>query len=292
MKIKKTLFWISFLLFFLLLPSGIFFLSNLAFWPGNNYIFSHNLNRHLERFFRNNDKIELKKWDYYYRLWEYQKALEKYTKIDCKIDSLCIILYYNLGNTYYRLWEYSQQSTDKVGFWQHALSTYQKALQLQEDEKTRKNYEFVLKKLNDFMQEMKKKQEEKDDSQLNPPQEEEEKWENETSQTDEKEKEQENETSPSSEKPEEKSQESQPQEQTSDQIQPRGPSIKIDENAPESSKELTQEQKEQIQWYIEQLKQEEKNNIHLNKPREQQDIFDILRDDFIFGWMKQNQSGW
>lgn len=96
----------------------------------------------------------------------------------------------------------------------------------------------------------------------------------------------------SSKKPEEKSQESQPQEQTSDQIQPRGPSIKIDENAPESSKELTQEQKEQIQWYIEQLKQEEKNNIHLNKPREQQDIFDILRDDFMFEWMKQNQSGW
>jgi len=97
---------------------------------------------------------------------------------------------------------------------------------------------------------------------------------------------------PSSEKAKENSQESQSQDQPSDQIQPRWPSMKIDENALDTVPELTQEQKEEIQKYIEKLQQEEKNNIHLNKPREQKDIFDILRDDFMFEWMKQNQSGW
>ncbi len=287
MKIKKTFLWVFIILFFLVLPSWIFFVSNLAFWPGNNYIFAHSLNKYLAKIFPENEKIQLKKGDYYYRFWEYKKALEQYTKIDCKTDLICSILYYNLGNTYYRLWENTPQITDKLWFWQQALSVYQKALQILEDEKTRKNYEFVLKKMNEFIDEMKKKQElEKQPPQQEPSQENQDTQENDSPQPNTEELQDENNNTW-----EEKSQSPQPN--TSDnQIQPRWPSMKIDENALDTVPELTQEQKEEIQKYIEKLQQEEKNNIHLNKPREQKDIFDILRDDFMFEWMKQNQSGW
>lgn len=288
MKIKKTFLWVFIILFFLLLPSWIFFISNLAFWPWNNYIFAHSLNKYLAKIFPENEKIQLKKGDYYYRLWEYEKALQQYGKIDCKTDFICSILYYNLGNTYYRLWENSHQITDKLWFWQQSLSGYQKALQIKEDEKTRKNYEFVLKKMNEFIDEMKKKQE----SEKQPPQlpessqEDKDTQEKDDTQSNTQELKDENNTPW-----EEKSQE--PQSNASDDnIQPRGPSMKIDENALDTTPELTPEQNDEIQEYIEQLQQEEKNNIHLNKPREQKDILDILRDDFMFEDFGKNNNGW
>ncbi len=295
MKIKKTLLWIFIILFILLLPSGVFIVSNFAFWPGGNYIFAQNLNKYLEKIFPENEKIQLKKGDYYYRLWEYQKAREKYENIDCKSDTICMILYYNLGNTYYRLWEYIPQDSDKIWFWQEALWAYQKALQIQEDEKTRKNYEFVLKKLNEFIQEVTKKQEEemKKSAQEQSWEEPNQPEENGEQKEDEKQEPQKENQKPSAQQDKEQSEESKPQQdENSQQIQPRGPSIKIDQKALDTVPELTKEQKQEIENYIKELQQEEKSNIHLNKPREQKDIFDILKDDFMFEWMKQNQTGW
>lgn len=156
MKIKKTSFFVWIIVFVLLLPSAIFILSNLAFWPGNNYIFSNNMNKYLEKIFPKNEKIQLKKWDYYYRLWEYEKALQTYVKINCKTEEVCFSLSYNLGNTYYRLGENNPYTNEKIWLWQKSLSSYQKALWVKEDENTRKNYEFVLKKLNDLMNDLNK----------------------------------------------------------------------------------------------------------------------------------------
>lgn len=288
MKIKKTSFFLWIILFFLLLPTWIFFLSNLAFWPWDNYIFSNNMNVYLEKIFPKNEKIQLKRWDYYYRLWEYEKALQKYVKINCKTQEICFSLSYNLGNTYYKLWEKSLSPNEKISFWQKALSSYQKALEVKEDDHARKNYEFVLKKLNELMDEIQQNiqsnqnQNQPNETQKSDPQENNSQQE-ESDKTQEEQEQQEN--------SQESGEQEQPQNQT-DETQPRGPSIKIDENAIDETTKLTPDQKEAIEKYIENLQQEEKNNIHLNKPREQRDIYDILREDFMFEDLNKNQSGW
>lgn len=77
-----------------------------------------------------------------------------------------------------------------------------------------------------------------------------------------------------------------------DTPQPRGPSIKIDENALQEAKPLTPEEKQAIELYIKELQEEEKSNVHLNKPRTQRDIFDILKEDFMFEDFGKNKNGW
>lgn len=292
MKIKKTSFFVSIILFVLLLPSMIFILSNLAFWPWNNYIFSNNMNKFLEKIFPKNEKIQLKKWDYYYRLSEYEKALQTYVKINCTTDEVCFLVSYNLGNTYYRLWEKIIETNQKIWFWQKSLSSYQKALQIQEDENTRKNYEFVLKKLNDFMSELNQEkqnqqQQSSENNQDNSQSEEKES----TQQDQQQQNQQQDESSQESSQDGENSQENQTQNQQN-QTQPRWPSIKIDENALDETKELSPQEKEAVEAYLKELQEEEKNNIHLNKPREQRDIFDILTDDFSFDNLDKNQNWW
>ncbi len=293
MKIKKTTLFILIIGFFLVLPSIIFFASNLAFWPWNNYIFSHNINKYLEKVFPKSEKLQLKRWDYYYRLSEYEKALQNYAQLDCKSDEICKVLYHNLGNTYYRLWEYSHNNNDKISFWQKALSTYQKSLKIQDEEKTRKNYEFVLKKLNELMEEIKNQQEEKEEQedeannwekQQNEQENEETNWEKEQNEQTETEKSGENSWENTSEENQNNTWEDTPQ--------PRGPSIKIDENALQEAKPLTPEEKQAIELYIKELQEEEKSNVHLNKPRTQRDIFDILKEDFMFEDFGKNKNGW
>lgn len=82
------------------------------------------------------------------------------------------------------------------------------------------------------------------------------------------------------------------QQQSQNETQPRWPSIKIDENALDSTKQLSPQEKEAVEAYLKELQEEEKNNIHLNKPREQRDIFDILKDDFMFDNLNTNQNWW
>jgi hypothetical protein len=94
MKIKRIIFLFFVFVFILLLPSIIFFVSNLFFQK--NFIFANNINKNLELVFKNNDLLKLKKADYYYKISEYEKAYEKYSEIDCNKKYICFILNHNL----------------------------------------------------------------------------------------------------------------------------------------------------------------------------------------------------
>lgn len=267
MKIKKIIIFLFILIFFILLPSLIFYISNLAFWPGKNYIFANNLNKKLEKIFPKNDLLKIKKADFYYKLWEYKKALELYSQVDCKNLENCFILYYNIWNTYYKLWDFEEEKLKKISLWQSSLSFYSKALNLKDDLETKKNYDFVLEKLRELM----KKEEEK--------KEEEKKQEN-------NEKKDENKT----EENQEKLEKNDTKKQQEDKIQPKQDSIKINENSENASQELSKEEKDEIEKYIEQLKQEEKQNINLNKPKEEKSVFDILEEEFFFQDFDRRQN--
>lgn len=273
MKIKQISIFFSIILCFLLLPSVLFSLSNLAFWPWNNYIFSNHFNRYLEKVFPKSDMLKLKKWDFYYRMGEYQKALSEYLKLNCNTDKKCFTLYHNIGNTYYKLWEYTHNTMEKISFWQQSLVYYQRALDITYDEETKKNYDFVLQKLRKLMDDLKEENELEPESEENhqPSQETEEQNQN-------------TQESETEEQPE--------QNQNSQEIQPRGPSIKIDEFSQQAQQWLSDDEKNMIEEYLHQLQEEERQNRELNKPREQRDILDILREDFFFDKFDRNESGW
>lgn len=166
MKIKNILYFLIIVIFIILLPSLIFYTSNLAFWPGNNYIFANNLNKKLEIFFKENNLLKLKKADFYYKLWEYEKALELYLQTDCKNEEKCFILYHNIWNTYYKLWELKEEKLKKITLWQKSLSFYLKALSIKKDDQTKKNYDFVLEKLQKLVKDEQKPEEKEIDDDI------------------------------------------------------------------------------------------------------------------------------
>ncbi len=282
MKIKKIIIWVFFVIFILLIPSFIFFLSNLAFWPWDNYVFANSINKKLEKIFPKNDLIKLKRADYFYKLWEFDKALEKYMELDCLNSENCFILNHNIANTYYKIWEFSLDQK-KLEYWQKSLSHYSKALDNKYNIETKKNYDFVLDKLNKLMEELRKKEQEK------PKPESEEKQE---SQKEEKKQEQEEKKEQDSNTQKEDNENTQSWEEQQEQVIPKWESLKIDETSEKLQKPLSNEDKQEIEKYIEQLKKEEEQNINLNKPKDNRDIFDIFEDDFFFEWFDKNENDW
>lgn len=298
MKIKKIIIFIIILVLIIILPTLIFFLSNLAFWPWNNYIFANSINKNLEKVFSKNELLKLKKADYYYRLGEYDKSLENYLKIDCKDDKVCFNLYHNIWNTYYKLSQNQIPDLEKISLLQKSLSYYSKALNIQFDQETKKNYDFVLEKLNELIkktkedskqeekpkQEESKSEEDKQENQDNKEQENKNDEESENKQT------QENQNSENTNSWETQGNSQEQQNQT--QIQPKWPSMKIDEEREDAKNKLSLEEQKQIENYIEWLKLDEQQNINLNKPQKSNDLFDILRDDFFFEWFDKNENWW
>lgn len=265
MKIKKIIIFLFILIFIILLPSLLFYVSNLAFWPGENYIFANNINKKLEKIFTKNDLLKLKKWDFYYKLWEYKDALEKYSQAKCLNNKTCFILNHNVWNTYYKLWEFEAEKLRKISLWQSSLSFYTKALNVKQDIQTKKNYDFVLEELRKLMKEDEEKKEE--------------------------EKEEDKQSQEKNEKQDENNDQENNNEET-EQITPKAESMKISEEHENAKESLTKEELEALEKYIESLKQEEKQNIELNKPKKSNDIFDILSDDFMFGDFDRNENDW
>lgn len=282
MKIKKIIIWVFFVIFILLIPSFIFFLSNLAFWPWNNYIFANSINKKLEKIFPKNDLIKLKRADYFYKLWEFDKALEKYMELDCLNSENCFILNHNIANTYYKIWEFSLDQK-KLEYWQKSLSHYSKALDNKYNIETKKNYDFVLDKLNKLMEELRKKEQEKP-----KPEEKQESQKEEEKQESQKEEKKEQDSNTQKEDNEN----TQSWEEQQEQVIPKWESLKIDETSEKLQKPLSNEDKQEIEKYIEQLKKEEEQNINLNKPKDNRDIFDIFEDDFFFEGFDRNENDW
>lgn len=293
MKIKKIFLWIFLIIFVLLIPSFLFFLSNLAFWPWGNYVFANSINKKLEKIFPKNDLLKLKRADYFHKIWEFTKALEKYWEVNCFNNETCLILNHNIWNTYYRYWEFSLDDK-KLEYWQKSLSYYSKALDSKFDIETKKNYDFVLEKLNKLIEEMKKKQKESEENKEQKPEPEQNK-EDEKIKKQEEQKEQTDKNTKQTEwwQDSQEKQEGNDEEKTEkEQIIPKWESLKIDENSEKLEKPLTKEESEEIEKYLEQLKNEEKQNINLNKPKDNRDVFDILQDDFMFEWFDQNENDW
>lgn len=269
MKIKNIVFFIVFVLSIILLPSMIFFMSNSTFW--NNFIFSNNINKSLESIFSENDLLKLKKADYYYKLWEYDKAFKKYLEIDCNNKDTCFILNHNIWNTAYKLWE-NLNNLDKLNLWQKSLSYYSKALNIKYDKKTKKNYDFVLNKLNDLIKEIKKQDESKNNK--------------ENSNEEEKQKEQNNEKE---QKQDKWSSDSNWWKEES--VIPKMPSIQINNDKKKALEPLSEEEKTKLENYMKWLQEEEKQNIEFNKPQDDRDITKILEEDF-FSTFDKNENDW
>ncbi len=278
MKIKNFLIFLSIIIFVLVFPSLVFFVSNLAFWPWWNYIFANNINKKLEKIFPNNSILKLKKWDYYYKLWEYDKALENYLKVNYQNNETCFTLNHNIWNTYYKLWDKIESKVDKISLWQKSLSFYSKALNIKQDLETKKNYDFVLEKLRELIKKTDEKP--KEDKKDKEPEKKDEK--NQTSSWSENKEKQGN--------PNENNKK-QEDSQSQDQIVPKAPSVKIDEKSSEAKNKLSPWEKQEIENYMNSLKEEEKQNIDLNKPKEINDLFDILNNNFFTPFDK-NENWW
>lgn len=266
MKIKRIIFLFFVFVFILLLPSIIFFVSNLFFQK--NFIFANNINKNLELVFKNNDLLKLKKADYYYKISEYEKAYEKYSEIDCNKKYICFILNHNLWNTAYKIWE-KLNNLDKLNYWQKSLFYYSKALSIKYDEETKKNYDFVLEKLNKLKNEI-KKENLKNQSKDNWPKNDQNTKNNQSNESNDWQNKQNN--------------------WEKNDVSPKWPSIKINDDTKKSYKPLSEEEKKQIEDYLKSLREEEKQNIELNKPQEDRDIFDILQEDFFTPFDKKEDE--
>lgn len=162
MKIKKSLIIFFVILFALFFPSIVFFVSNLSFveW---NFITAWKINKYLEKFFEN-DSLNFKNGDYYYRFWEYEKALKEYNKIRCTKQDFCPKLFHNVWNTLYYLWD-KKSDLEKIDFWQRSVDSYLKSLSIKEDKETLHNYEYVKSKLDELLKKMQEEKEKKEQEQ-------------------------------------------------------------------------------------------------------------------------------
>ena len=269
MKIRRIILYISIFLFILFFPTIFFYFSNLIF--EKNFIYANKLNSHLEKVFTNNDYLKFKKGDFYYKYLEYGKSLDYYLKVKCKNDDHCLKLNHNIWNAFYKLWSSNENNSRKIFYRQNALNNYSKWLTYKYDEETKYNYDYVLKRLEELKnkQEEEKKEKEKKEEENKPA---------------ENQKEQEEKEAQDWENIEnnwQKEQES--DEQKEQKTIPKWPSMQISPEEENAKKPLKPEEKETIEKYLEYLKQEEKQNLNLNKPKQNRDIFDILENDF-FQW--------
>lgn len=259
MKLKRIIFLILILTFIIFLPSIIFLISNLFF--KNNFIFANNINKNLELIFKNNNLLKFKKADYFYKMLEFEKAYKKYKEIDCKTEKQCFLLNHNLWNTMYKIWDKKLNNIEKFNYWQKSLSYYLKALNIKYDLETKKNYDFVLEKLNKLRNET-EKQNRKNNQENN-----------------------------NFEWNDNKKSESNQNDIWKNNIIPKWQSIEINDKELKSQKPLSKEEEEKIHDYLNNLREEEKQNIELNKQNESyKDIFDILEYDFFTPFDKKDND--
>jgi len=234
-----------------------------------NFVFANNLNIYLEKIFPRNNHLLFKKWDFYYKMGMFEKAIDLYSKVKCESEKTCQKLYHNIGNSYYKSADFLDEK-QQIEYYKNALWSYQKSLNYTFNDETKKNYDFVLNKLQALMDKIKEEA-------------------------------QKNENQKSQEKKDEDTQENQKQEQqqeqwqksqwNSDEIIPKWNSIQISPQELETiEKWLTPQEKKEIQEYLEQLKREEWENRNFNKPQEKKDIFDIYQD--FFGWWNFEKKDW
>lgn len=305
MKKKWIIVVSSLFLFLLFIPSIIFVVWNSIFQ--NNFVFANAIYFALEKVFGENNDLLFKKWDFYYKMWMYDIAIDYYSQVNCKSDVVCQKLYHNMWNAYFKQSE-SKQEFDKIPFLQNAVSSYKSSLDTLFNKDTKENYDYVSKILNDLLKKKKQQEEQKKKEQEKKQQDEQkddkndqQKEQDNKEQTDQQKKDgeqkddknaqnqkQESESQDGKESQEwEKKDESNQKKETqkdggnAQNILPKWDTINIsDDDLQLLKKSLTTEEKKEIEDYIAGLKSEEKQNIEFNKPSQDRDVFDILLEDF------------
>jgi Ca-activated chloride channel family protein len=108
--------------------------------------------------------------DTYYKQWDFQNALTFYnyalseTQNCDKETDFCFLNYHNLWNTYYRLWEKNNDLEQKKSLRNQAITNYEKALKIKYDKETKENLEFVQRKIEELDQQEKDKQNQQNNS--------------------------------------------------------------------------------------------------------------------------------
>ena len=94
-----------------------------------------------------------------YKQKKYTESIKEYMSLVTNDENIYDFrLNHNIANNYYRLWELEKDSSKKIQNWEKSIEYYRNALNIKYDEETKKNMEFVLKKI----EEEKKKEQEKD----------------------------------------------------------------------------------------------------------------------------------
>lgn len=253
MKIR----YLFFLFLILFLIPSIFLIVWNTFFHFWNFVLQNNVIKSLENIFWWD--YYLQKWNIYYRYGDFKTAIEKYENYECKND--CEIKNHNLWNSYYRLWEKETNLEKKIFLYQKSIFYYKEALSIKFDEKTKFNHDFVLEKL----KELEKQKEENKNQEKNKNQEEQ-KGEQKNG---ENEKNKENQSSFTQ------------NEEQEQQAQSKQETIDISKDVEKWSKKLNETERQMIEKYLEELKEEEKQNRSLNNKNQKEDIFDILRWQFF-----------
>ncbi len=266
---------------------ALFFNANNFLWFFNNVLWNYNFNnldykkaldyhKKAENNIKNNT-INYNLWWDYYKLWDFKKSIEYYEKIKTATwEKEDLEMAYNLWNVFYKLWEKEENIETKANLWQESLDNYKKVLDEKEDKKTKENYDFVNEKLNKLENKWDKSNEEKDQKKV-------EKWDN---------------NKEDNKKDWEKKQDENVQEENKS-----GQWNWYDIKKDSKLKELNEEEKKQLIQYNEQLKQEQKenwNNFWKKNQGNNEDIFDIFKQDPFFdnfenfndSLLNQNEKDW
>ncbi len=240
-----------------------FFYNALGNYNYNNADYKSALNYHKKA----KNKIENNSinynlgWDYY-KLGDYDNSIKYYEKIlsntwqkeDLKAN-------YNLWNAYFKLWKQENDLEKMIIFRKKSLENYKNILDKKNDKKTSQNYDYVKKKLEELEQEQ--KQEQKQD------------WWKPKNDTLKKEKQEDN-----TKNWEKKQDENATNENKSWEWN------EYDIKKDSKLKELTEDEKRQLEEYNEQLKEQQKQNsknFWKKSNSNQEDVFDIFSQDPFFG---------
>lgn len=103
-------------------------------------------------------------WNALYKKQNYKDAISNYSKMTEKNDENIFNKSHNLWNAFYKLWEAEKDDNKKIELWKNSVSSYKKALTLNVNinkDETNKNYLFVLEKLKKLEEKKKKEEEER-----------------------------------------------------------------------------------------------------------------------------------
>lgn len=282
------------LLLVLLLFLAVLFNANNFLWFINNASWNYYFNKweykealNYHKKVKDND---YNLWGDYYKLKEYNNSIKSYEKTlsntgkkeDLKVN-------YNLWNAYFKYWELDPDTEKKINSREKSLENYKIILDKKEDKKTRENYLYVKKKLDELKKSQDEKKESSEDSQNGQDSNNEN-----NSWSDNKDKKEENKQDKDSKWNEENNEKNNSEDKKSNE------DSQNNKDSQNKEKELSEEQERELREYNEQLKQEQKNywnNFWKKSSEKSDDLFDIINQDPFF-WdfndsiLKQDEKDW